>query len=169
MTIKDGDWRSLTKPRSTLFEKLQNSSRNKIPKKWSNSWQNQQLIPKIWIDFTLKKNPKNWSNSWQNRQLIPKIWIDFTLENPLYQIREKLYFFEQCASQPGENNKLSVPPEGQGLLKVYWNLAWFGGIHILSQQWTEPKGRLLSAPGLKGAALSLPQKNATGARAPISK
>ena len=30
--------------------------------------------------------------------------------------------------------------EGLGLLKVYWNLAWFGGIHVLSQQWTEAKG-----------------------------
>ena len=33
------------------------------------------------------------------------------------------------------------------LLKVYWNLAWFGGIHIISQ-WTEPKGDARFSPKL---------------------
>ena len=39
-----------------------------------------------------------------------------------------------------ENSKLAqVPENALGLLKAYWNLAWFGGIHTLSQ-WTVPKG-----------------------------
>ena len=32
-----------------------------------------------------------------------------------------------------------VPESAFGLLKTYWNLAWFGGIHVLLQ-WKVPKG-----------------------------
>jgi hypothetical protein len=32
-----------------------------------------------------------------------------------------------------------VPESAFGLLKTYWNLAWFGGIHVLLQ-WKIPKG-----------------------------
>ena len=49
--VRDSSMHTVQKNYKNLLEK-------KSPQKWSNSWQNRQLIPKIWIDFTLKKNPK---------------------------------------------------------------------------------------------------------------
>ena len=40
-----------------------------------------------------------------------------------------------------------TPAEAFLLLKIYWNLAWFGGIHILNQ-WTSPKGDTQFSPKL---------------------
>ena len=38
-----------------------------------------------------------------------------------------------------EDDLKEPPNEALGILKVYWNMAWFGGIHIL-KDWTSPKG-----------------------------
>ena len=52
---------------------------------------------------------------------------------PYVKVNEEEVVFEDTI----ESGK--VPESAFGLLKTYWNLAWFGGIHVLLQ-WKVPKG-----------------------------
>jgi hypothetical protein len=52
---------------------------------------------------------------------------------PYVKVNEEEVVFEDSI----ESGK--VPESAFGLLKTYWNLAWFGGIHVLLQ-WKVPKG-----------------------------
>ena len=52
---------------------------------------------------------------------------------PYVKVNEEKVVFEDTI----ESGK--VPESAFGLLKTYWNLAWFGGIHVLLQ-WKVPKG-----------------------------
>ena len=68
---------------------------------------------------------------------------DSTLSLPAYMIKNLDFPLEvtEEANITEETIGDKVPDTAFGLFKTYWNLAWFGGIHILSQ-WATPKGLL---------------------------